>query len=213
MANNRIALPGQLVYLAGPMSGLPFEECRKWRDKATKYLNRLVDPRTKEHMYHILNPLRGHVELLGAECTPCYGDASAERADIRRDRYDVDRSDIVLADLTDATRIADIILERLYDEVNAKYPDPEDRPVRDAVKAFLASNVKSFLPRSSIGTVCELDQAHMEGKFIILVMTEDNPHWHSFIKDMAAVIFPTLDEALKYMRYVLNVATVITEKE
>lgn len=213
MANNRIALPGQLVYLAGPMSGLPFEECRKWRDKATSYLNRLRDPRTKEPMYHILNPLRGHVELLGADCTPCYDDVSAERADIRRDRYDVTRADIILADLTDAMRISDIILDRLYDKVNEQHPNGDNREVRDALKAFLASEVKPMLPRSSIGTVCELDQAAMEGKFIILVMTNDNPHWHSFIKDMAAVIFPTLDEALKYMRSVLNVATVITDKD
>jgi hypothetical protein len=212
MANNRIALPGQLVYLAGPMSGLPFEECRKWRDKATRYLNKLVDPRTGEHMYHVLNPLRGHVELIGGDCTPCYDDVSAERADIRRDRYDVNRGDIILADLTDAKRIADIILDRLFEQVNAQYPNGENREIRDALKAFLASEVKPLLPRSSIGTVCELDQAHLEGKFIILVMTQDNPHWHSFIKDMAAVIFPTLDEALKYMRHVLNVATVVTEK-
>lgn len=168
MTNHKTALPGQLVYLAGPMSGLAFEECRKWRDKATKYLSRLRDARTKEPLYHILNPLRGHTDLV--ECTPCYDDISAERADIRRDRYDISRSDIILADFTDTMRL-----------------EP---------------------PRVSIGTVCELDQAHLAGKFIIVVMTEKNPHWHSFIKDMSAIVLPTLDEALTYMRCVLNVALV-----
>lgn len=168
MANHKTALPGQLVYLAGPMSGLPFEECRKWRDRACRFLSELRDARSGEHLYHVLNPLRGHVDLV--DCTPCYDDISAERADIRRDRYDVTRSDIVLTDFTDTMKLE--------------------------------------TPRASIGTVCELDQAHLERKFIIIVMEEDNPHWHSFIKDMAAVIFPTLDEALVYMRSVLNVATV-----
>jgi hypothetical protein len=162
------ALPRQIVYLAGPMSGLPFEECRKWRDKATRSLQRLRDARTKEPLYHVLNPLRGHDELVGQECTANYDDASAEKEDIRRDRYDVSRSDIVLADLTDAMIIG----------------------------------------KSSIGTICELDQAHMEGKFIILVMTPENPHWHSFLKDLAGVIKPDLDSALAYMRNVLNVSVV-----
>lgn len=161
------ALPSQVVYLAGPMSGLPFDECRKWRDRATKYLSRLRDARTKAPLYHVLNPLRGHAEdLRGKECTPCYDDVSAEKEDIRRDRYDVARADILLADLTDAEKVG----------------------------------------RASIGTVCELDQAHVQGKFIIVVMTDKNPHWHAFIKDLAGVIFPTLDDALKYMRRILNVA-------
>ena len=176
MDNRRSALPGQIVYLAGPMSGLPFAECRKWRDKAHKFLSGLRDARTGAPLYHVLNPLRGHVELVGEVCVPCptaqdtihYDDVSAERADIRRDRYDVSRSDIVLADLTDTMKLE--------------------------------------IPRASIGTVCELDQAHLERKFIIVVMDESNPHWHSFIKDMAAVIFPTLAEALTYMERVLNVS-------
>lgn len=168
MANHRIALPGQLVYLGGPMSGLPFDECRKWRDKACKFLSKLRDARSGDYLYHVLNPLRGHVNLV--DCTPCYDDASAERADIRRDRYDVARSDIVLADLSDTMKLE--------------------------------------IPRASVGTICELDQAHLQGKFIIVVMTEDNPHWHSFIKDMAAVVFPTLDGALQYMKLVLNVAMI-----
>lgn len=130
--NHKAALPGQLVYLAGPMSGLPFEECRKWRDKACAFLNELRDSRSGEHLYHVLNPLRGHVGIV--DCTPCYDDASAERADIRRDRYDVSRADIVLADFTDTMKLEQ--------------------------------------PRASIGTVCELDQAHNAGKFIIIVMKE-----------------------------------------
>lgn len=160
------SLPRQVVYLAGPMSGLPFEECRKWRDKATRYLSRLKDTRTREHLYHVLNPLRGHKELEGKECQPCYDDTSAEREDIRRDRYDVARCDIVLADMTDS----------------------------------------EITGRPSIGTICELDQAHIQGKFIIVVMKPGNVHWHAFIKDLAGVIPSSLDAALQYMKNVLNVA-------
>ncbi len=207
--NRRSALPGQIVYLAGPMSGLPFAECRKWRDKAHKFLTGLRDARTGDPLYHVLNPLRGHSELVGATCLPCptaqdtahFDDVSAERADIRRDRYDVSRSDIVLANLTDTMRLADYGMKDLDDKLMAKVDDPTG-----AFGDFLDEHVKPLFNRSSVGTICELDQAHLEGKLIIIVMTEDNPHWHSFIKDMACVIFSTLDEALTYMERVLNVS-------
>lgn len=103
---SQASLPGQIVYLAGPMSGLPYEDAQAWRDKATKFLQRLRDPRTKDPLYHILNPLRGHDQYKGKEFTPAGGfdDDSAAKADIRRDRYDVLRSHIVLANLTDSEK-------------------------------------------------------------------------------------------------------------
>ena len=113
----RSNLPGQVVYLAGPMSGLPFEECRKWRDKSTEFLQRLRDPRTKEPLYHILNPLRGHQEYKGKVFEPAGGfdDDSAAKVDIRRDRYDVLRSHIILANLTDAEIIQKVSIGTVFE--------------------------------------------------------------------------------------------------
>jgi hypothetical protein len=113
------SLPGQVVYLAGPMSGLPFEVCRAWRDTATAVLQSLRDPRTKEPLYHVLNPLRGHETFVGKvfSAEGGFDDDSAAKVDIRRDRYDVLRSHIVLANLEDAERIGKVSIGTLYEIV------------------------------------------------------------------------------------------------
>lgn len=166
--NRSISLPGQVVYLAGPMSGLPFDKARQWRDEATEFLQRLRDPRTKEPLYHILNPLRGHMDYKGKVFEPAGGfdDDSAAKVDIRRDRYDVLRSHIILANLTDAVEISKV----------------------------------------SVGTVFEIDWAWEHGKFVIVIMSRGNPHWHSFIRDAASIILPDLKQALSYMADVLNIS-------
>jgi hypothetical protein len=99
------------------MSGLPFEECRKWRDVATTFLQRLRDPRTKEPLYHILNPLRGHQDYKGKTFDPggAFDDDSAAKVDIRRDRYDVLRSDIILSNLTDAEKINRVSIGTVFE--------------------------------------------------------------------------------------------------
>lgn len=106
------ALPRQIVYLAGPMSGLPFSVVSQWRDKATDFLEGLKDARTKEPLYHVLNPLRGRPQEKADDVTfkpsysaDAYTHTSAEKQDIARDRYDVLRAHIILADLTDAEKI------------------------------------------------------------------------------------------------------------
>lgn len=206
-----VARPGLTVYLAGPMSGLPFNECRKWRDKATEFLTGLYDERTGQPLYHILNPLRGHKNLGDKACVPCpesdhmYDKGSAERADVRRDRFDIDLAQVILSDLTDSTRIAD----RKAADLRADLAKLNiDNLSYEKVSAWLDDKVRPELYRASVGTTCELDHAHLKGKFIILVMTPDNPHWHSFIKDMAAIIVPTLDEALDYMANTLLVSSI-----
>lgn len=164
------SLPGQVVYLAGPMSGLPFETARAWRDDVTTKLQALRDPRSKEPLYHVLNPLRGHEAYEGRVFNPDGGfdDDSAAKVDIRRDRYDVLRSHIVLANLTDA----------------------------------------EIVGRVSIGTVFEIVWAVEAEKFLIVIMTKSNPHWHSFVRDAASLLVPTVDAAIAYMSHTLNAAEV-----
>lgn len=113
------SLPGQVVYLAGPMSGLPFDVCRAWRDTATTALQALRDPRTKEPLYHVLNPLRGHETFAGKVFSASGGfdDDSAAKVDIRRDRYDVLRAHIILANLEDAEKIGKVSIGTLYEIV------------------------------------------------------------------------------------------------
>lgn len=49
----------------------------------------------------------------------------------------------------------------------------------------------------SIGTCIEIGWADSCRKPIVVVMTEDNPHWHGMIRDCAFIVVPTLDEAIQ----------------
>ena len=113
------SLTQQVVYLAGPMSGLKFEDAQAWRSEATESLHKLKDPRTKKPLYHVLNPLRGHADFRGKMFTPTGGfdDDSAAKVDIRRDRYDVLRCDIVYANLLGATKTGKVSIGTVFELV------------------------------------------------------------------------------------------------
>ena len=55
----------------------------------------------------------------------------------------------------------------------------------------------------SIGTCFELAWAHHLGKYVVVVMDEDNPHFHAFVRQAASVVFGGLDTALNYINETL----------
>ena len=55
----------------------------------------------------------------------------------------------------------------------------------------------------SIGSCMELAWADELKKHTVVVMEEDNIHQHSFIIDCADVIFPNIDEAFKYLNWLI----------
>jgi len=87
-------MSGTRVYLAGPITGLTFEEATGWREEVTDVLTSLG--------YEVFNPLRGEIELARSHAeTPIEATTKAGRASVfKRDTFDVRRSDIIVADLT-----------------------------------------------------------------------------------------------------------------
>ena len=83
-----------MVYLAGPIKGLSYGACTDWRDYATKFLKShgitaLSPMRAKEHLKNekvVAGQYRSHV-------------LSSTRGIVTRDRWDVSRCDVMLANL------------------------------------------------------------------------------------------------------------------
>jgi hypothetical protein len=53
--------------------------------------------------------------------------------------------------------------------------------------------------QASIGCMFELAWANESGKYVVLAMDEKNIHNHAFVKIAAHTIFPTHEEAVKYL--------------
>lgn len=156
----------QIVYLAGPITGLNYAKAMEWRIHATNFLHSLRNPEDGLPKYEVLSPLRGKAFLdSGAPIAAVDLPSIAhDQWVFRRDKWDVERCDIALFNLLDSEGI----------------------------------------DRVSVGTTFEMAWAEDKGKFSLIVATKNNPHWHSFVRQSASLIVPTLDKALKYMDEVLN---------
>lgn len=86
----------QLVYLAGPITGLSYGECTNWRKYVANHLSK--------EMYHCLSPMRGKAWLKDLQQIPSGGltGVAADHAVYQRDCCDVDRCDIVFVNLYEA---------------------------------------------------------------------------------------------------------------
>lgn len=58
--------------------------------------------------------------------------------------------------------------------------------------------------RVSIGTVLEVAWAHAYRKQLIVVMDENNVHWHAMIRELAGYVVPTLAQGLDIIPAILN---------
>ena len=140
------------VYLAGPITGKSFDEVISRYAEKTAIL--------ADFDYEVLSPMTGKGGLRGVNAFVSSGYASPVANDhsiFERDHWMVAQADIVLADLSNATKV-------------------------------------------SIGTTMELAWASHLGKHTILVMGENNPHDHAFIKQAADVRFTTLEDAYDYLK-------------
>lgn len=86
-----------------------------------------------------------------------------------------------------------------------KHPTSTDRAIvgRDYWMVQQADIILCNLANSksvSIGSVCELAWAYSQHKHVIVVMEQQNIHQHSFVKEMADMVFETDDEAYRYLR-------------
>ena len=94
-----------LVYLAGPITGLSFDGANDWRIDASKFF---ADRGVKA-----LSPLRNkeYLKSLGELSATCAqegaaGHLSTPRAIMTRDHFDCTRSTVVLVNLIGATRVS-----------------------------------------------------------------------------------------------------------
>lgn len=89
------------VYLAGPITGLTYEGATDWRKQAAAALD--------SDIVQTLSPLRGKDYLLGRGVLHS-GDypevMSTAKGINRRDRFDTERSEVILVNLLGATKVS-----------------------------------------------------------------------------------------------------------
>lgn len=93
------------AYLCGPMTGQTVEQCSSWREEATRRLSDL---------FHCMSPLRGK-EYLPPGPLDAFANVENEvgavlsgaKGILNRDRWDVERCDVVLA-IFESTKIVSI---------------------------------------------------------------------------------------------------------
>lgn len=161
------------VYLAGPITGLTFEEAKGWRDDVTQQLG---------DTWHCLSPLRGkeHCDL-GSEPLPSNFDGGGDA--VRRDLHDIRRSQAVLLNLLD-TPIPSIgtMCELGY----AKgYAAPE---------LFCATVITVLSPTYQ-------ERGRSGGHIDPFVARHfPNPHEHVFVRELSDIVVSTLHEAVTILK-------------
>lgn len=94
-----------MIYLAGPITGLSYEECNEWRDEVTKELN-------EQGFFGVKSPLRGKQFLKQETEIKNTGDPYADevigkfKSIVVRDFNDVKNCDVLFVNLQNAKRIS-----------------------------------------------------------------------------------------------------------
>jgi len=91
----------KLIYLAGPITGLSFEDAANWRDSAEKFLKKIN--------MRGLSPIRGKEYLLQEGVLKDHYNEhflSKGKTITRRDRFDCTRADMILMNLLDAKTVS-----------------------------------------------------------------------------------------------------------
>jgi nucleoside 2-deoxyribosyltransferase len=89
------------IYLAGPIAGCTYKGATDWRKKFAE--------RALELGYNVYSPMRGKEFLSRIRRLRTHGydnPTSTDKALVRRDSFDVERADVVLANLLGAERVS-----------------------------------------------------------------------------------------------------------
>ena len=175
----------KLVYLAGPIRGHDYDGAEAWRAHAAMVLWRSgivgLSPMRGKHNLKAAGRLEGPTGT--GLATPEDNPLTGERAIFRRDRWDVRRSNLVLANFEE-TAIADhgMVLDNL---------------------GFMSSVVCEI---ASLGTAMEIAWADAYGVPVVAVIPKGNIHDHPLIRHGCLAIVTTLDEALDLIPTILGVS-------
>jgi hypothetical protein len=162
-----------VVYVAGPMTGLEWDDANDWREKV-----RMALPDCE-----VRSPLRGKAWLRqetvieSSEYPKPFG---SKNAIIKRDHWDVQCADLVIANFED-TAIVDL------------------GECGDTGHLGCGKH-----PVASIGTCFELAWAYEFGTPIISIIPEGNIHRHAFIAAASLEIVSDLKTAISLARTLLN---------
>jgi nucleoside 2-deoxyribosyltransferase len=95
-----------IIYLAGPITGLSWKDATEWREDL---VNRYNDISTSRSKYVALSPLRGkHYLKNETEIKDSYSNflMSTAKAVNSRDMFDVSRSNLIIVNLLNTTKIS-----------------------------------------------------------------------------------------------------------
>jgi len=141
------------VYLAGPMTGLTFEEANKWRNTAKTLIE--YDPFGDSSGLKALNPFRGKEELLKdtGELKP-FGYTNTIASDqgiTSRDRNDTMKADCVIMNFLGAKKISAGTMVELGWADSARVPviivmeeegNPHDHCMVRAIATYRVANIE-----------------------------------------------------------------------
>lgn len=173
------------VYLCGGITGMGYDEATDWR--------RIVTEDLKDVGIETIDPMRGKEELdyvqnfSGNGFSQAMHPIATAKAIVGRDYFDVERCDIVLANLLGYTQTTSSAAEFVISQL-----DPLIRQGRGSVaKENLGEAMRVIveyiqgISKASIGSVAEIAWAHHFHKPVVLVMeAKGNVHDHAFINEM-----------------------------
>jgi len=178
-----------LIYLAGPITGLSWKDATEWRKNL---IERFKDAGKATHNYIALSPLRGK-EYLENETDIKDGymshKMSTPKAITERDLNDVRRSDLLIVNLKNATKISigTIIEIGAAKVLNIPIILIMEEPTRTIVDEGVLSEV------SIAGEIPYA--AYQYNK---------NVHDHSMVRESAYVIVEDIDEAFEIAIHLLG---------
>ena len=152
---------GKKIYLAGPITGLEYEETVGWRQE----FKDLISKKLPLGMTHCASPMRGKeyfkdkgkISVLSAPEMPL----STSKAIMTRDHWDCYTADIIVANLLKTTKI-------------------------------------------SVGTVMEIAWSYSYKKPLILIMEQNNIHYHPMLWEAAGFHATTLEEGVNLVAALFN---------
>jgi len=143
-----------LVYLAGPITGGSYEQAVNWREEAVSKLlpiKGLSPMRCKDYLFREKVLASGYQDTI----------LSTDKAITARDRFDCQRSDVVLMNLLESDRV-------------------------------------------SIGSMIEIGWADAARVPIVLVMSENNIHYHGMVNEICSFKTNTLEDGISVCKAILS---------
>lgn len=180
------------IYHAGPINGLSYDAARE---------RRLYVARALAHTgIEVISPMRWKYTLKGVERLGSGGSyddnpLTAAKGVVTRDRFDVQRCWMMLADLEHPAT------KEVY-----TWDGTPGEPTGVAMfnlGADLAQIRKSQMELGSLGTLTEFGWADAFGKPIVTVLKPGSVHDHPFVRALSGFIVPTLDDAIDIIKSVL----------